>query len=452
MYKKSRYNLIQKLDDGCGILYNTKSGSIIEVQNEEYVSVQKILEDVNNNVTSDTFRVLLEEGFIVKKDKDELQEVKDKYLNNFNSNNHLNLVLLPAEYCNFTCEYCFIYKYGGTSMDESIYSSIKKYIKKRYLKDRSTSTPYYVNIGWYGGEPLLKKQDIITFMRSLKSEFSEFNIRFTSSIITNGYYLDKETFEQLLDVGIDTFQVTFDGPKEYHNLTRRTRDGRGSYDILIKNLKDILKNLGSNQEFEFSLRINFLRTYKNEVYGLINELVDIVGGDERFFIYCRPVYNFETTREDIKEIECDIYNTEEGLTYQKDFTDYISKKRNSKKVIRMINDFLPLPTTSWCSEDNKYSAIIGANRKVYYCDTLVGDDSVSVGELTFDGDIQYNEIGEEWMKPIFDYENIEDCEKCRLLPVCMGSCKRNRVEGNSTPCLFDESFIKNLIKEYYLSQ
>lgn len=290
---------------------------------------------------------------------------------------------------------------------------------------------------------------IIIFVAEMEDvDFEQYKVK--ASIITNGYYLSQSCFNELCKNDVRMFQVTFDGAKESHDVTRKLKDGSGgTFDKIMENIKAIKNSVEDSLKFEMAIRINFMKSTYKAVYGLIDELSEIINRDRRFVIYCRPVYNFETQRKDIESMQDDIFTIEEGLQKQTEFTLYIANKLNRTESIRSISDYLPLPAIRWCSEDSLSSIIVGYDGSIYFCDSLIGDEQFCVGMLKADGSIDYNEKNAEWRKNIFDMENIEQCKKCKCLPTCMGCCKRERILKNTTPCLYKEEDIYHYMQLYY---
>jgi len=67
----------------------------------------------------------------------------------------LNLTILPTEQCNFRCFYCYeSFKLGKMSKETS--DSILKLVQKR------ASTLKILTIGWFGGEPLMAKDIVLS--------------------------------------------------------------------------------------------------------------------------------------------------------------------------------------------------------------------------------------------------------------------------------------------------
>lgn len=455
MYKESYYNFKETVETGDTVLYNSRTGAIAVVEPESKDKVFGILGQPDEHTEEEYFQPLLDNGFLVKSDFDEIGSIKERYDKEFHRKDIITVVLLPAEICNFTCEYCFIYNYKGKIMSQEVYDSITKYIEHKieeFKQSDSKAKKPLLRVSWFGGEPLLAREDILKYMEFVKEKFGE-ECELYGDIITNGYYLDYNMFKQLLDHDVIQYQVTFDGAKEDHNKTRCLHNGEGSYDIIMSNIKDIVSNIKPEDKFRLSLRINFMKNTYEKIYGLIDELHDIIGDDRRFNIYTRPIYNFDTKRDTIDELKDNIFTLDDGLEQQTDFALYIDEKFKRKIVERSVNDYLPLPTRQWCSEDNDYSIIIGADASVYSCDSLVGDESVSVGKLNKDGIIQFKDNVDSWKKSIFEFENFKECMKCKCLPACLGCCRRERVMDNvSTPCLFTEESIRATIREHFVKK
>jgi len=452
MYKESYYNFKEVVNSGDTVLYNTRTGAIAVVEPKFKDKVKEMLACPDSYQEDEFFQPLLANGFLIPDEMNELQKIRENYEKEFKRKDAITVVLLPAELCNFTCEYCFVYNYKGKVMEQETYDGITRYIEhkvEQYYQEYPNGKKIDLRISWFGGEPLLERDTIFKYMELIEERFSNSCVIW-SDIVTNGYYLTSEVFKKLLAHKINVLQVTFDGAKEDHNKTRCLHNGEGSYDTLIANIKDIVANLNPNEKFRFAFRINFMKNTYKKIYGLIDELHDIVGDDPRFFVYCRPVYNFETKRDTMDQLIDNIFTIEDGLKQQNDFSYYIDKKFNRVHVERSVNDYLPIPTVQWCSEDNEYSIIVGADASVYSCDSLIGDESVSIGKMFSDGTIQFKENVKEWKTSFFELENNKECLKCRCLPACLGCCRRERImDKRSKPCLFTEQSIKETIQKFF---
>ncbi|WP_308698508.1 radical SAM/SPASM domain-containing protein [uncultured Thomasclavelia sp.] len=450
MYKKSQYTFVNNVDNGM-MLYNSKTGAVAFVENRNKQQIMNMLQEPDQHENDEFFSQLHLNGFIVDQSVNEYEEIKNKYERTFNNKNIIQIVMLPAEVCNCTCQYCFVYDYGGKIMKETIYNRVLNYIQNTIHEMNCEENKPFIKISWFGGEPLLEKERIFSFMEQLHMKFHE-SCRIESSIITNGYYLTYDVFMRLINSGVNEMQITFDGVKEDHDKVRKLRDGSGTFDVILSNLKEIMQSVPKDLEYKLLIRINFMKhTYKS-IYGLIDQLLDIIKDNKNVLIYCRPIYDIKTKREDIDELRDNILTIEDGFKIQSEFSSYIMNKQKTRRQYAHINDYLPLPLDRWCGEEQKYNIIIGADGKIYFCDTLIGNDDVAIGFMNEEGRIIYNESSEEWRKSVFDMDNFKKCSKCKCLPICIGSCKRERLQGNPTPCLFEEKDILFMMEQYYKNE
>lgn len=76
------------------------------------------------------------------------------------------------------------------------------------------------------------------------------NLSVYSSVITNGYLLNKEISDELVELGITFVQVTIDGDKHTHDERRMLHNGNGTYDRIIQNL------LEANDKLNIAVRVN----------------------------------------------------------------------------------------------------------------------------------------------------------------------------------------------------
>ena len=444
MVKWSAYNIIEEKYGSC-LIYNTRTSAIVKMDASSFHGIDELVSNTFTSIANNEhIQSLYKQGILVDSSTDENELVKKRYLDHYYDKQRLNLTILPIESCNLTCPYCFIYNYTRSTMSKELAEGVFNFIKHRLsLRDRNKK--FTMNINWYGGEPLLRTSFILQFMAKLSAYIDELNLNTTKegkielvgSIVTNGVFLTSEVVTQLCRFHVRSFQVTFDGGKEFHDKTRCDSKGCGSFDFIMKNLSSRVQ---LNDQFLLSLRINFMKDSLSSIIPLIDQLKELIGDDKRFLIYCRPVYHFETVRDDISRIEDNIFGLEEGLDEQQRFTEYIEGKSSS------LTSRLPTAKSSWCIEDNDYSFIIGANGLVYKCDTLIGDVKFSIGKLS-NGEFIPNERNKKWNADIFQLPEFSKCVDCKLLPICYGGCKRNALEHRRT-CLITEKQIRKSMNEY----
>ena len=153
-------------------------------------------------------------------------------------NRQLELTILPTEKCNLDCIYCYEdFKIG--KMDAKYVEAIKKLINIRAPELEK------LTIQWFGGEPLLGYSiimDIMHHVNELQNLYSR--IKLISTITTNAYLLSPNKLSELVSLGVNEYQITFDGDKTEHDKLRiRRGDMGGSFDNIWNNIVSAHHNL-----------------------------------------------------------------------------------------------------------------------------------------------------------------------------------------------------------------
>jgi uncharacterized protein len=195
------------------------------------------------------------------------------------SNNYFNLILLPTEACNFRCTYCYE-TFAHGKMSPGVVRGVEALLDTRAPElDR-------LDISWFGGEPLLARDIVFAICGHAQKLSREHGFRFTSSITTNGYFLDSACFASCLDRGIDQFQVSLDGDTATHDATRKLISERGTFQRIYTNLLRIKDGAGL---FEIVLRLHYTRENFTAIADFGRQLHAEFGGDSRFRYYFKAV-------------------------------------------------------------------------------------------------------------------------------------------------------------------
>jgi len=196
------------------------------------------------------------------------------------SNRYLHLIILPREGCNFRCTYCYEDFTVGRMKKETI-MGIKA------LLDRRCVDLDYLNISWFGGEPLTTKdivREISEYAAALARRFQK--LRYYSDMTTNGYFLDFDTTAALVDVGVRKYQISLDGPRDVHNKSRIRADRSGTYDVIWANLLAIRN---SSLPVSILLRIHYTVDTLNLLNPLIEDIRRVFFPDSRFSVFLKAI-------------------------------------------------------------------------------------------------------------------------------------------------------------------
>jgi len=147
----------------------------------------------------------------------------------------LKIALTPK--CTLRCTHCHIDHTINQILDE-------RYIYKAI--DFFLSTPgKFKRLELYGGEPLLCVEFLKKIVRYTKEKTKIKNKRISISIATNLTILNQEIIDFLKDNEIN-ISISFYGSKNSHNYNRIFQNGMGSYDIVLNNVKKIIRYINSD--------------------------------------------------------------------------------------------------------------------------------------------------------------------------------------------------------------
>ncbi len=144
------------------------------------------------------------------------------------------LCLHIAHDCNLACKYCFAEEgeyHGGRAL-------MSYEVGKKALDFLIANSGNRVNleVDFFGGEPLMNfnvVKDLVAYGRSKEKEF---NKKFRFTLTTNGMLLTDEVME-FANKEMANVVLSIDGRKEVHDFMRPTRNGKGSYDLIIDKFK-----------------------------------------------------------------------------------------------------------------------------------------------------------------------------------------------------------------------
>jgi uncharacterized protein len=196
------------------------------------------------------------------------------------ANNVLRLILMPTEACNFRCTYCYE-DFEYRRMDDEVVHGVKAFLAQR-LHDLDSLT-----LSWFGGEPLLARdivEDLLAYAGALVREKPE--MRFASDMTTNGSLLSPGVFRRLLDLGVTTYQISFDGPREWHDRTRVQANRRGTFDRIWDNVAAMRK---VDDDFKVVVRLHIHQENVSALPRFVEEYARFFADDPRFRLFFRQL-------------------------------------------------------------------------------------------------------------------------------------------------------------------
>ncbi|MFN0008368.1 MAG: radical SAM protein [Planctomycetota bacterium] len=210
-------------------------------------------------------------------------EVPDALVRRCLSPRVLGLILLPTEKCNFRCTYCYE-DFALGRMTSGVVLGVKQLLSVRAPRLDLLS------LGWFGGEPLLALdivEDVQRHAQRLAREYPD--LRVNSNMTTNAWKLSPAVFGRLLALGVNEYQISFDGPPEHHDRRRVRAGGRPSFDLIWSN---VLAMRERSDPFQVHLRLHVDRENLEAMFAFVELCQETFRGDERFKIFLKPLGHY----------------------------------------------------------------------------------------------------------------------------------------------------------------
>jgi uncharacterized protein len=384
------------------------------------VSLNKEIGDIFvNKLTKGDFNVsktiidfLINEGIIYEDDNfNEIDILKNIDYINKNKLEELDLTIAVTTKCNFSCIYCYEKEIKKEDITKNTLDKIIDFIY-RNIKDLRK-----LKITWYGGEPLLKIKEMEYFFHKIIPILNERKILYESSIITNGYLLNKKTIERLKKIKVTHLQVTVDGIRELHNIRRPLINKKDTFDNIMKNIEY------AKREFDIALRVNL----DKEIYENFDEFLNYLKEkklEKYISIYVSFTKNYFGDN-------LQYFNQSEYYNIELEIIEKIIN-RNFKYAYDILNGI------GICPAPYKNSLIISSDGNIYKCPLHIGNVEESIGKI----DTFKNYKNTKW----YNYTpfKYDECVNCEVFPLCMSGCPDKKMKQMTGMC----PSIKYNIKKY----
>ena len=318
-----------------------------------------------------------------------------------------------AHDCNLRCDYCFA-EGGAFAGRREMMSAETARAAIDFLIDVS-GTRRNLEIDFFGGEPLLNFEVLkstVEYARSLEAAHGK-NFRFT--VTTNGYHVTDE-MKDYIDKNMNNIVVSIDGRPHVHDAVRKTAGGKGSYDRVVKNAKDLLLQ----RTGEYYVR----GTFTADNLDFAEDILHVA--DMGFYgVSIEPVVT--TGKNAIREehLEC-VFSEYDRLA-----KEYEKRRRDGNGFVffHFMVDLEGGPCRQkrirGCGAGTEYIAIAPSG-DIYPCHQFVGRDAYKMGSVFAAGLSQ--SIAQTFDRCNID--NMEKCQKCWAKYYCSGGCAAANVNIN----------------------
>ena len=403
--KSSDFNVWTQLGEDIHLLYNTRTNALLKLTPEKRQQAETFFSHPEKHSENEFEKELVRLGFVVPDGTDELSLLKTAERANRFGNRNLGLTLCTTLACNLRCVYCY-QKKSSSLMPRPIQQKIVDYVESQ------TPGLTGLHVVYFGGEPLVGQRVIQYLAGEFQRLSGEKGFTYSAGIITNGYLLTGEIAKELAGYGVESGQVTLDGPKNIHDTRRPQENGKGSYDRILENLGAAVEHIG-----KMSVRVNIDKNNISAIPELLDDL-DKAGLRGKVNLYFGLVDN---VTEACKDYGCHCFSKEQ---YAKELTQLQITCLQRGYVIDNFPD-----GGMGCGAISLSSYVVAPDGKLFKCYNQTGVEGEDVGHI--DGQLDESRLSRWLSYDIFEHEK---CKGCTTLPLCLGECPQQAVEAGEPEC------------------
>ena len=321
------------------------------------------------------------------------------------------LCLHIAHDCNLACRYCFAEE--GEYKGRRGLMSLEVGLKAIDFLIANSGNRRNLEVDFFGGEPLMNFDVVKEIVKYGREQEKIYNKNFRFTLTTNGVLLNDDIME-FANKEMSNVVLSIDGRKEVNDLMRPSRNGKGSYDLILPKFLEFAKQRGQK---DYYVRGTF--THNNLDFSK-----DVLHFADLGFkqISVEPVVaeeneSYALTWDDVPKIK------EEYDTLAKE----IIKRNKEGKHFNFFHFMIDLEggpcvykRLSGCGSGTEYLAVTPWG-ELYPCHQFVGQKEYEMGNV-FDG-VKKEEIVDEF-KTCNVYSK-EDCKQCFAKFYCSGGCAAN---------------------------
>lgn len=316
-----------------------------------------------------------------------------------------------AHDCNLACKYCFAGE-GEYCGDRSLMSfEVGKQAFDFLIANSGTRKN--LEVDFFGGEPLMNFEVVKQLVAYAREQEKIHNKNFRFTLTTNGVLLDEEVMD-FANKEMYNVVLSLDGRKETNDRMRVSRNGKGSYDLILPKFKEMVKRRGDK---EYYIRGTYTH-YNTDFTKDILHMADL--GFTKLAM--EPVVASPDAPYALREEDLPVLFDQ----YEKLATEMVRREKNGKGftffhyMIDLEGGPCIAKRIAGCGVGTEYVAVTPWG-DLYPCHQFVGDENYLLGNV-FDG------ITNEEVRSRFKMCNIytrPQCNNCFARLYCSGGCSAN---------------------------
>lgn len=350
---------------------------------------------------------LKQEGALFTKD------IYEEYIKDFKQRSTVvkALCLHIAHDCNLACKYCFAEE--GEYKGHRALMSYEVGKKALDFLIASSGNRKNLEVDFFGGEPLMNWQVVKDLVAYGREQEGLHNKKFRFTLTTNGVLLSDEVME-FANREMSNVVLSIDGRKEINDRMRPSRNGKGSYDLILPRFKKLAESRDQNNYY---VRGTF--THNNLDFSEdVKHLADL--GFKQISVepvVAQPEEGYAIREEDLPVL------FEEYDRLAKLMLEY-KKEGKDFNFFHFMIDLTGGPCVakrlSGCGSGTEYLAVTPWG-DLYPCHQFVGMPEYLMGNV--DDGIVKPELREEFK--VCNVYSKEKCRNCFAKFYCSGGCAAN---------------------------
>jgi uncharacterized protein len=263
-----------------------------------------------------------------------------------------------------------------------------------------------INIGFFGGEPLLEFDLIKEITGQITNHPLYKKEQVILTVVTNGTILSNDIINFLVEEQIN-LNLSCDGPPEIQDAYRPFRNGKKSSAIIERNIRKILEHFKG-------VPVNAV--YQPQTVHLLPKVIEYFSSIGLRNIYLNPDFSACWTEESCNKLT-DVYNRigELYIKYFKQGDPHFISLIDSKIAVILRDGYLPLEKCRMGKGEFAFSP----KGNIYLCERLIGSDD---GEKHYIGNVLQDPIrGTSCTSHKTSCVNPE-CQDCGFSKYCMNWC------------------------------
>lgn len=312
--------------------------------------------------------------------------------------------------CNLRCRYCFA--------DEGAYHSEREFMSEQTAKKaidfliENSGNRKILEADFFGGEPLMCLQTIKNVVAYARSREKQTGKKFLFTTTTNALLLDDDAID-FFNREMENVVLSLDGRKEVHDAIRKTKNGKGSFEFVIDNIKKFVRSRGDKSYYvrgtftaknlDFANDVIFLAENGFDSISMepvVTDIDDLAIKEEHLPEICAEYEN-------LCDKYLDKYDKGEGFNFFHFNIDLEGGVCFQKMV-------------SACGAGNEYFSVV-PNGDIYPCHQFAGDKNFLMGNV-YEGKLNEGIRAKFAESCLFTREG---CENCFAKYICSGGCNAN---------------------------